>query len=149
AVDMPVGNVVPRAPGTAHQNRANSAADKNPQVHPARLPVVQYSQRQPPPARQQQQPCSDGPVSTRQAQIRARGDRRIPIHPITANRVGNAAFALWSLRWLGHMVPLMSAAKIRLYVEQPLGQGQTVTLDRDQAHYLFGVMRLGVGAQVA
>lgn len=40
-------------------------------------------------------------------------------------------------------------AKIRLYVEHPLGQGQSVPLTRDQAHYLFGVMRLGVGGAVA
>jgi len=40
-------------------------------------------------------------------------------------------------------------AKVRLYVEHPLGQGQSVPLDRDQAHYLFGVMRLGAGAPVA
>lgn len=40
-------------------------------------------------------------------------------------------------------------AKIRLYVDQPLGQGQTVPLDRDQAHYLFSVMRLGPGDRVA
>ncbi len=39
-------------------------------------------------------------------------------------------------------------AKIRLYVDQPLGQGQTVPLDRDQAHYLFSVMRLGPGDRV-
>ncbi|MEY8882981.1 16S rRNA (uracil(1498)-N(3))-methyltransferase [Donghicola sp. XS_ASV15] len=39
-------------------------------------------------------------------------------------------------------------AKIRLYVEQPLGQGQSIPLSRDQAHYLFGVMRLSVGAHV-
>ena len=37
------------------------------------------------------------------------------------------------------------AAKIRLYVEHDLAQGQSVDLSRDQAHYLFGVMRLGVG----
>ena len=42
----------------------------------------------------------------------------------------------------------MATAKIRLYVEHPLGAGQSVPLDRDQAHYLFGVMRQGVGAQV-
>ena len=42
----------------------------------------------------------------------------------------------------------MSDAKIRLYVEHPLGEGQSVALSRDQAHYLFGVMRLSVGAQV-
>ncbi|MFL4470240.1 16S rRNA (uracil(1498)-N(3))-methyltransferase [Tateyamaria armeniaca] len=40
----------------------------------------------------------------------------------------------------------MSDAKIRLYVDHPLGQGQSVPLSRDQAHYLFGVMRLGTGA---
>ncbi|QFT79480.1 Ribosomal RNA small subunit methyltransferase E [Roseovarius sp. THAF27] len=42
----------------------------------------------------------------------------------------------------------MSTAKIRLYVEHPLGEGQTVPLDRDQAHYLFGVMRQGTGDAV-
>ncbi len=42
----------------------------------------------------------------------------------------------------------MKDAKVRLYVEQPLGVGQSVTLERDQAHYLFGVMRLAIGAQV-
>lgn len=36
-------------------------------------------------------------------------------------------------------------AKIRLYVDHPLGQGQLVPLNRDQAHYLFGVMRLAPG----
>lgn len=36
-------------------------------------------------------------------------------------------------------------AKVRLYVDHPLGVGQSVPLDRDQAHYLFGVMRLGLG----
>ena len=42
----------------------------------------------------------------------------------------------------------MADAKIRLYVEHPLGPGQPVPLSQDQAHYLFGVMRLGVGAAV-
>ncbi|MCF6430884.1 16S rRNA (uracil(1498)-N(3))-methyltransferase [Leisingera sp. MMG026] len=41
------------------------------------------------------------------------------------------------------------SAKIRLYVEHPLGAGQSVPLDRDQAHYLFGVMRQAAGAAVA
>ena len=40
-------------------------------------------------------------------------------------------------------------AKIRLYVEHPLGQGQSVPLTKEQAHYLFGVMRQGVGGKVA
>lgn len=42
----------------------------------------------------------------------------------------------------------MSDAKIRLYVEHPLAPGQSVPLSREQAHYLFGVMRLSVGAAV-
>ncbi|MCF6444391.1 16S rRNA (uracil(1498)-N(3))-methyltransferase [Nereida sp. MMG025] len=36
-------------------------------------------------------------------------------------------------------------SKVRLYVDHPLGAGQTVPLDAAQAHYLFGVMRLGLG----
>ncbi|MGH1445451.1 MAG: 16S rRNA (uracil(1498)-N(3))-methyltransferase [Cognatishimia sp.] len=42
----------------------------------------------------------------------------------------------------------MKDAKVRLYVEHPLGAGQSVPLERDQAHYLFGVMRLSVGAHI-
>lgn len=38
---------------------------------------------------------------------------------------------------------------IRLYVDHPLGAAQRVSLTRDQAHYLFGVMRLGLGDAVA
>ena len=37
---------------------------------------------------------------------------------------------------------------VRLYVEHGLGEGQTLPLERAQAHYLFGVMRLGVGAEL-
>jgi len=42
----------------------------------------------------------------------------------------------------------MGFAKVRLYVDQPLGPGQPVALSADQAHYLMTVMRLGAGAQV-
>jgi len=35
--------------------------------------------------------------------------------------------------------------KIRLFVDHPLGEAQLVPLDRDQANYLFAVMRLSVG----
>lgn len=43
----------------------------------------------------------------------------------------------------------MKDTKIRLFVPDELGPGQTVGLSRDAAHYLFGVMRQGVGAGVA
>lgn len=41
------------------------------------------------------------------------------------------------------------SAKVRLCVEHPLGAGQVVPLSREQAHYLFNVMRLATGAYVA
>jgi len=43
----------------------------------------------------------------------------------------------------------MVSSKIRLFVDQPLSQGQSVALSREQAHYLFGVMRLGQGDTLA
>ncbi|PRY23825.1 16S rRNA (uracil1498-N3)-methyltransferase [Aliiruegeria haliotis] len=36
-------------------------------------------------------------------------------------------------------------SKVRLYLEHSLRVGQSVSLTREQAHYLFGVMRLGAG----
>lgn len=42
----------------------------------------------------------------------------------------------------------MSGAKIRLFVDHPLGPGQPAPLLAAQAHYLFHVMRLAVGDQV-
>ena len=39
-------------------------------------------------------------------------------------------------------------AKIRLYVQAPIGPGQQVALNREQAHYLFNVMRQSVGDAV-
>lgn len=43
----------------------------------------------------------------------------------------------------------MSEAKVRLYLEQPLGLDQIVALGPDHAHYLFSVMRLTPGDRVA
>ncbi|MEZ7814027.1 MAG: 16S rRNA (uracil1498-N3)-methyltransferase [Paracoccaceae bacterium] len=42
----------------------------------------------------------------------------------------------------------MSEAKIRLYVEHPLSQGQAFPLSTDQAHYLFVVMRQVQGGDI-
>ena len=42
----------------------------------------------------------------------------------------------------------MSEARIRLYVDHPLGAGQPVAVGADQANYLFSVMRLGAGDAV-
>ena len=39
-------------------------------------------------------------------------------------------------------------AMIRLYLDHPLGDGQSVALSRDHANYLFNVMRLSVGDRV-
>lgn len=43
----------------------------------------------------------------------------------------------------------MSRPRIRLHVDHPLAEGQRVELSRDQAHYLFAVMRLEPGDEVA
>lgn len=40
------------------------------------------------------------------------------------------------------------SARTRLYVDAPLGQGQSVALSRDHAHYLANVLRLSPGAGV-
>jgi 16S rRNA (uracil1498-N3)-methyltransferase len=42
----------------------------------------------------------------------------------------------------------MLMSGIRLHVDQPLATGQAVPLSQDQAHYLTGVMRLTVGADI-
>lgn len=42
----------------------------------------------------------------------------------------------------------MAEAKVRLFVDQALAAGQPVALNAAQAHYLFSVMRLGIGANV-
>lgn len=47
------------------------------------------------------------------------------------------------------MVLVKRQAKVRLFVSEALGEGQSVALTREQAHYLFGVMRLGSGDLVA
>lgn len=42
----------------------------------------------------------------------------------------------------------MAEAKIRLFLDHPMGTGQMLPLTREQAHYLFGVMRLSTGDRV-
>lgn len=39
-------------------------------------------------------------------------------------------------------------AKIRLFLDHPIAPGQGIPLNGDQAHYLHGVMRLTVGAEI-
>ncbi len=43
----------------------------------------------------------------------------------------------------------MSEPKVRLYVEQPLGPEQAIALGEGASHYLFSVMRMAVGGEVA
>ncbi len=44
---------------------------------------------------------------------------------------------------------MLSRPKIRLHVDHPLGEAQSVPVSREQANYLFNVMRLTEGAEVA
>lgn len=43
----------------------------------------------------------------------------------------------------------MKQTRVRLYVEHPLGPGQSVPVSQAQAHYLFSVMRLNTGDVLA
>ncbi|MDP1626718.1 MULTISPECIES: 16S rRNA (uracil(1498)-N(3))-methyltransferase [Alphaproteobacteria] len=47
-----------------------------------------------------------------------------------------------------HDTPRCASGKARLYVEGDLGKGASLTLDRDQSHYLVNVLRMGADAQV-
>lgn len=58
------------------------------------------------------------------------------------NRVGDLTG--WRRAVILHIYSFMRTT-VRLYVDHPLGEGQSVPLSREQAHYLFGVMRLGAG----
>ncbi len=46
------------------------------------------------------------------------------------------------------MTANLVTAKIRLFVNHPFEAAQSIALDRDQANYLFAVMRLSVGDQI-
>ena len=67
------------------------------------------------------------------------------------NRCISSAFALQPGFWLERRgqcnVVAMTGThpKIRLHLDAPMSQDETAALDRDQANYLFNVMRLGAG----
>ena len=44
--------------------------------------------------------------------------------------------------------PRCASGKARLYVEEPLGAGAELTLEKEQSHYLVTVLRMGVGERV-
>ena len=102
-----------------------------------------------PPAGKQQKPGADRTVSPRQAQVGSRELGGQPVHPVAAHGVGDRrGLRLWQIVGLAHKVGLMQTVRIRLCVDHPLGAGQSVPLTEAQAHYLFGVMRLGAGDAV-
>jgi len=70
------------------------------------------------------------------------------INPVSCDRVRYLAFGVWFNFLLGHMNTIMANVKVRLYVDHSLGEGQSVPLSRDKAHYLFSVMRMGPGDQL-
>ena len=43
---------------------------------------------------------------------------------------------------------MSDGSKTRLFIDAPMGAGQSVNLDAKQAHYLFNVMRLDKGAKI-
>src|SRR5438105_3358963 len=77
AVILAVGDVVQRAAGAAHCDGADREQQQQHRVGPSRP-----SQRNAPPAREQQEPSADRPVPSRQPRIRLRPPRQPAIGPI-------------------------------------------------------------------
>jgi 16S rRNA (uracil1498-N3)-methyltransferase len=73
----------------------------------------------------------------------------IPTHGICDASGFWLVLLLWHLIFRERRVRAMSRPKIRLHVDQPLGADQTVAASRAQANYLFNVMRLKSGDEVA
>ncbi len=44
--------------------------------------------------------------------------------------------------------PRCASGKARLYVEEPLSAGATLTPEKEQSHYLVTVLRMGAGGRV-
>ena len=86
-----------------------------------------------------------GPVRWAEPQVGPRGGRGQRVHPVAADGIRH--LTVWSWRVGLHIVALMNA-KIRLFVDHPLGEGQTVPLTAEAAHYLFSVMRLREAAEL-
>lgn len=144
SVNVAVRDVVPRAARTPHQECPDPAAHNRPKIMPAVAVCREDRQGQTPQAGRIKQPCSDRPVRPAEPQIGAAWPRCETVHPIVFHGVGDSSVRLWHLGFFGHMLRFM-ASKVRLYVDHPLGEGQSVPLSREQANYLFAVMRLDEG----
>jgi 16S rRNA (uracil1498-N3)-methyltransferase len=67
------------------------------------------------------------------------------IDPVAADGIGYPV--AWRRRCPGHEGG-PKGSKVRVFVDHPLGEGQTVRLDQAQSRYLFSGMRLGTGDTV-
>lgn len=144
AINLAVRDVIPRTAGTSHQEGPKAAADNRPKVVVAVAIRRENGEGQTPHAGRKKEPGANRPVRTAEPQERARDPWCETVHPVVCRCVGYGTVHIWRRGVFGHMVRLM-ASKVRLYVDHPLGEGQSVPLNREQAHYLFGVMRLGEG----
>ena len=139
-------------PAPAHEKRADGAADYKPQLVQAQPFAARgCGKEQAPPARQQQEPCADRSIRTGQAQVRG-ALARAPAGPPSCRArhrppdpLGVSPASLNNLRLMS-VRPL----QIRPLCKSTLwGRGKRSDLSREQANYLFNVMRLGPGAEVA
>ena len=65
---------------------------------------MQHGKQQTPPAGQQEQLCTDGPIRAAEPQIRTRSLGRVAVHPIVPWRICHLSCGLWHLVTLGHML---------------------------------------------
>jgi 16S rRNA (uracil1498-N3)-methyltransferase len=165
-VVVPVGQVVDRAAGAAHDQGADREERGQPPVRRRSLPHGREGQA--PPAGEEQQPGADRPVEADQPQIGSRRRRRDPQRPMVGADVARVVsrVAGGDRRFPGraHALVLNPARQktrrcgvtdeaeriaTRLYVEAELGEGAAVGLDHARAHYLRSVLRLARGARLA
>ena len=149
AVKVAVCYVVPCAARAAHEKCTRGACDEDPKVMPCHDAVMEHGKQQAPPAGNQQKPSANGPVRAGQSQVGPRAKWRIAVDPVSFDGVRNLSVLLWRILVAAHMFWPMTDVKIRLFVDHPLGAGQSLALDKAQSHYLFGVMRQQVGAKIA
>ena len=155
-VEVAIGEVVDHAPGAAHRHRPDREQREQLEIRPS------GRQRDRPPARPQQQPGADRPIPAgedgkRPQPVRdaidpgelAIGDARRAVQPLPHHADTSSLRAEPRQASRSMIRDDDPPAKIRLYVDLPLGSGGVLEPSPAQCHYLLTVMRRRAGETIA